>query len=154
MIANRMKPVLLAAALAMSVVGVSAPAAFARDGFHSGHHGNGEFGKRNRLAWLSGKTLGSPARATASRSDTYRKSSSVRNFSSFRIVRGSSIIFSDGYYAIYLDRFGRYATRPAHPVIAPKAKVINVTDEVVEKGFKPVNGCTFEQGVCVIRGKN
>lgn len=153
MIADRMKPVLFAAALAVAFVDISTPAAFARDGFNSGHHGHHHFGKRNRLKWLSDETLGSPTRATASRSSR-RETSSVRNLSSFGIATGSSIIFSDGYQAIYIDRFGGETGRPARPAIAPKAKIIHVTDDLVQNSFKPVNGCTFERGVCVIRGKN
>jgi hypothetical protein len=160
MIANRMKPVLLAAAF----IAAFASTASARDrlpgdgrpgfGHHERHRGHGHHGRRGDLPLLSDHRLGGASRAVSSTSQRRYSSSSINTFAPIGVVSGSSIFYSDGYREIYLEP-GTTGTRPpAARNIAPKAKVIDVTQEVVDGSFRPVNGCVHEMGVCVIRGGN
>lgn len=71
---------------------------------------------------------------------------------SFATVSGSSIIYSNGDRQIYLGQYASEPRRPDLSYLAPKAKIITVTEELANGSFKPVDGCSYEMGVCVIRG--
>jgi hypothetical protein len=68
-------------------------------------------------------------------------------------MSGTSIIYSDGYREIYLGRDTPEQDRSGLSYPAPGAKIITVTEELANGNFKPVNGCSYEMGVCVIRGE-
>ncbi|AYD02814.1 hypothetical protein [Neorhizobium sp. NCHU2750] len=158
MIANHMKPVLFAAALAAAF----ASAVEARDrwpegggsrpGYHGGHHyGYGHHGRRGDLKILNARVLGNPARAVAAGPDLQRNQGSIVTTGSSGVVSGSTMFYVDGGRIIYSgDGMAPPATEK--PYLAPKAKIIDVTEELAQGSFKPVDGCSYEMGVCVIRG--
>lgn len=154
MIANRMKPVLFAAALACT----SSAAAVGRDfnssdtGYRGHHFGHGHHGHLKQLKRISGETLGGAARIVSSTRDTSSRAPSMQALGSFATVSGSSIIYSNGYRQIYLGQYASEPRRPDLSYLAPKAKIITVTEELANGSFKPVDGCSYEMGVCVIRG--
>ncbi len=162
MIANRMKPVLFAAALACSLAAVAtardvSPDFNSSDKGYRGHHfGHGHHGHRGHLKRISGETLGGAARIVSSRRDagsqSPSQSPSIHTLGSFATVSGSSIIYSGGYREIYLGQYASEPQRPSLSYLAPKAKIITVTEELADGNFKPVDGCSYEMGVCVIRG--
>ncbi|SFB25176.1 hypothetical protein SAMN03159496_02542 [Rhizobium sp. NFR07] len=147
MIANRIKPALVATAL----LALLATGASARDrwpgyghgapGYHGSHHGHGHghhYG-HNRLNMLSDRSLGGASRVvTASKS---RGSGS----GSIGFVSGGVVFYSDGGYWGEQDRT---------MIPAPTAKIIDVNQAMADHSFAATNDCTFEVGVCVIRGGN
>lgn len=147
MIANRLTPVLAATAL----LALLATGASARDrspghghgapGYHGPHHGHGHHFGRNRLNMLSDRSLGGASRVvTASRSRGSERGS-------IGFVSGSVIFYSDGGY------WGSDAGQDNTMTPAPRAKIIDVNQAMTDQSFAATNGCTFEMGVCVIRGK-
>lgn len=63
--------------------------------------------------------------------------------------------FSSSSWALDLDRLlegsvTRYLS--AGPELAPKAKIIHVDSTLSAKSWEPRNACSYEAGVCVIRG--
>lgn len=159
MIANRMKPVLFAVALFSAF----APAALARDrspdfnSSHGGnrgyHHGHGHHAPHGELKLFSDQRLGGASRIVSSRRDGSFNTGSVQRLGSFATVSGTSIIYSNGYREIYVGQYASQPTRPTLSYPAPKAKIITVTQELADSSFKPVDGCSYEMGVCVIRGE-
>jgi hypothetical protein len=173
MIANRMKPVLFAAALAASLTSV----ATARDqgpqtgDFNSSHGGPyypgyGYHGHRGQLKLFSDQRLGGASRVvTASSNDSIDDGSVVSPaYSGSRYaggdyygavsyggsVSGSAFVYINGSRTVYAD-FA--APQTDGPYIAPKAKIIDVTEASAQDSFKPIDGCSYEKGVCVIRGR-
>lgn len=159
MTANRIKSVVFAAAL----VSAFSSMAFARDGspdFNSsdagyrGHYyGHGHHGRRGQLKLFSDQRLGGASRVVSSRRNSRPDTGSIQALGSFATVSGSSIIYTDGYREICV---GEYASEPSRSGLsypAPKAKIITVTEELANGNFQPVNGCSYEMGVCVIRGE-
>ena len=157
MTANRMKPVLFALAL----VNAFASAALARDpspdfnsgdkGYRGHHYGHGHHGRRGYLKRLSDERPGGASRIVSRNSST--DSGSIQTLGSFATVSGTSIIYADGYREIYV---GQHETEPPRSGLsypAPKAKIITITEELANGNFQPVNGCSYEMGVCVIRGE-
>jgi hypothetical protein len=155
MIANRLTSVSLAIALSAAF----ASAAVARDrgphhapGYHGHHHGH-HYG-RNRLRILSDGALGGASRVATVKRNVRSNAGSVTSPGSYSVAVGSTVFYSDGYRAIYLDQRGLAAERPALSYPAPKAKIIHVTEELAGGSFRPTDGCSYEMGVCVIRGGN
>lgn len=159
MIANRMKPVLFALAL----VSACASTALARDpspdfnsgdkGYRGHHYGHGHHGRRGQLKLFSDQRLGGASRVVSSTRNVSPDSGSIQTLGSFATVSGSSIIYADGHREIYV---GQYASEPPRSGLsypAPKAKIITVTQELANGNFQAVNGCSYEMGVCVIRGE-
>lgn len=155
MIANRMKTVLLA-----TLAAAFASAACARDhgpqpeAFGSGHDGYNSgynhHGRRGQLKLFSDQRLGGASRVVTATQNVPADGGSVVSPGSFGTVSGSTFFYVDGDRTVY----STFATPVSgRPRLAPKAKVIDVTEELVEGSFKPVNGCSYEMGVCVIRGK-
>ena len=62
--------------------------------------------------------------------------------------------FSSSSWAFNLDRVAGSIRdyRISGPQLAPKAKVIDVESEPPGGFFNPRNACSYEMGVCVIRG--
>ncbi|MGA1833085.1 MULTISPECIES: hypothetical protein [Rhizobium] len=158
MIADRMKPVLFAVAL----VSASASIATARDpspdfnssqnGYRGHHYGHGHHGRRGELKLFSDQRLGGASRVVSSTRSSRFDTGSIQQLGSYATVSGTSIIYSNGYREIYV---GQYASEPSRPTLsypAPKAKIITVTQELADGSFRPVSGCSYEMGVCVIRG--
>jgi len=158
MIANRMKPVLFAAAL----VGAFASGVLARDGspdFNSGDtgyrghdYGHGHYGRRGHLKRISDRHLGGASRIVSSTRNSRPDAGSIQTLGSFVTVSGTSIIYSDGYRETYVGQYAPEPPRSGLSYPAPKAKIITVTEELANGNFQPVNGCAYEMGVCVIRG--
>jgi hypothetical protein len=159
MIANRIKPVLFAVAL----VSAAATAALARDpspdfnssdtGYRGHHDGSGHHGRRGYLKRLSDQRLGGASRIVSSTRNSGPDSGSVQTLGSFATVSGTSIIYSDGYRETYVGQYAPEPPRSGLSYPAPKAKIITVTQELADGSFKPVDGCSYEMGVCVIRGE-
>lgn len=153
MIANRMKPVLFALAL----VSACASTALARDpspDFNSGDTGyRGHHVGRGQLKLFSDQRLGGASRVVSSTRNSRPDTGSIQALSSFATVSGSSIIYSDGYREIYVGQYTPEPLRSGLSYPAPKAKIITVTEELANGNFQPVNGCSYEMGVCVIRGE-
>lgn len=156
MIANRMKPVLFALALA----GAFASAALARDpspnfnsgekGYRGHHYGHGHHGRRGQLKLFSDQRLGGASRVVSVPPNRTAEGGSFASSSYSDSFSGSSFVYIDGERAAY----SIVATQPqAGPYIAPKAKIIDVTEASAQGNFNPVNGCSYEMGVCVIRGE-
>ncbi len=156
MIANRMKPVLVAAAL----VGALASAALARDpspdfnssnnGYRGHHYGHGHHGRRGQLKLFSDQRLGGASRVVSGSRDRSAESGSFVTPSYVGSVSGSSFFYVDGDRTVY-STFATPST--TGPYIAPTAKIIDVTEASARGSFNPVNGCSYEMGVCVIRGE-
>ncbi len=159
MIANRMKPVLFAAALAGAFVSTAlardpSPDFNSSNGFSGGHHsGHGHHGRPERLRRISDQHLGGASRAVSSTRNTRSEQASIQTLGTFATMSGTSIIYSDGYREIYLGRDTPELDRSGRSYPAPRAKIITVTEELANGNFKPVNGCSYEMGVCVIRGE-
>lgn len=159
MIANRMKPVLFAAAL----VSAFASAALARDpspdfnsserSYRGHHYGHGHPGRRGQLKLFSDQRLGGASRVVSSRRSSGSQQASIRTLGSVATVSGTSIIYSDGFRETYFGQYGPEQDRTGLSYPAPKAKIITVTEELADGNFRPVNGCSYEMGVCVIRGE-
>lgn len=157
MIANRMKPVLFALALS----GAFASAALARDpspdfnssdkGYRGHNYGHRHHGGRGYLKHLSDERLGGASRIVSRNSST--DSGSIQALGSFATVSGSSIIYADGYREIYVGQYAPEPPRSGLSYPAPNAKIITVTEELANGNFQPVNGCSYEMDVCVIRGE-
>jgi hypothetical protein len=159
MIANRMKPVLFA----LTLSGAFASAASARDrspdfnsgetGYRGHYYGHGHHGRRGQLKLFSDQRLGGASRVVSSARNSRPDKGSIQTLGSFATVSGSSIIYTDGYREIYV---GEYASEPSRSGLsypAPKAKIITVTEELANGNFRPINGCSYEMDVCVIRGE-
>ncbi|MDR6819459.1 hypothetical protein J2X76_004651 [Neorhizobium sp. 2083] len=138
MIANHMKPVFLAAALFATV----ASAADARD------------------RWSD--TAGSIYRIETNRDDPAPEGEFYRIVytGSASFVRRLGI-FSGALQAPPPRDFGIYITRGYWPgdaeggaTLAPKAKIIDVDGGLRGHAFAADGACSFESGVCVIRGGN
>lgn len=141
MIANRIKPVLAAAALFASL----ASAANARDGWSDA--GSGVY-RLDSNRWV----------------DRADNMSDVEGFRVFYTGTASFVrklgIFSGALQARPIPDFGVYFSRyfsedywrgqEGRVVLAPKAKIIDVDAGL--RGFG--NACSYEFGVCVIRGGN
>lgn len=159
MIANRMKPVLFALALSSAF----ASAALARDpfpdfnssdtGYRDHHDGHGHHGRRGQLKLFSDQRLGGASRVVSSTRNSRPDSGSIQALGTFATVSGSSIIYADGYREIYVSEYAAEPSRSGLSYPAPKAKIITVTEELANGNFQPVNGCSYEMGVCVIRGE-
>lgn len=160
MIANRMKPALFAAAL----FSILAPATFARDhspdfnssdtGYRGHYYGHGHHGRRGQLKLFSNQRLGGASRVVSSQRNSGPDNGSIRRVGSFATVSSTSIIYSDGYRETYFGQYASESPRRGLSYPAPKAKIITVTEELANGNFQPVNGCSYEMGVCVIRGKS
>lgn len=160
MIANRMKPVLVAATLLAAL----ATDTLARDswqghgqtsgGYYGNHHGHGGHFGRNRLSMLSDRSLGGASRvATSGRSGSGERGS-IRRRGQVGIVSGGSVFYSNGDLEISLDPSYPDENRSEATYIAPNAKVIDVNDAMAANSFAATNGCAYEMGVCMIRGGN
>ncbi len=156
MTANRMKPVLFALALS----GAFASAALARDlspdfnssdrGYRGHHYGHGHHGRRGQLKLFSDQRLGGASRIVSVSRDRSAESRSFTTSSYSGSVSGSTFFYVDGDRVVYSS----FATpSSAGPSIAPKARIIDVTEASAQGNFEPVNGCSYEAGVCVIRGE-
>lgn len=156
MIANRMKPVLFALALS----GALASAALARDpspdfnnsdtGYRGHHYGHGHHGRRGQLKLFSDQRLGGASRVISAPRNRTAEGGSFAPSSYSDSFSGSSFLYIDGARAAYSIVA---AQPPAGPYIAPKAKIIDVAETSGQGNFNPVNGCSYEMGVCVIRGE-
>ena len=79
MIANRMKPVLFAAALIAAVASVASARDRSPDhgnaapGYHGHHPGHGHQGRPGRLKWFSDQRLGGASRVVTSALVLYRR---------------------------------------------------------------------------------
>jgi hypothetical protein len=154
MTANRLTPVFVALAL----LAAWPTGASARDrwqghgngapGYDFGHYpGHGHHFGRNRLRMLSDQSFGGASRVvTASRYGSNERGS-IRSYGSTGYVSGGAIFYSDGGY------WGPEDERDRTMIPAPKAKVIDVNQAMADDNFAATNGCAFEMGVCVIRGK-
>jgi hypothetical protein len=160
MIANRMKPALVAAALLAAL----ATDTLARDrwqgyghasgGHYGNYHGHGGHFGRNRLSMLSDRSLGGASRVSTSGRAGSAERGSIRRLGQIGIVSGGSVSYIDGSLDISLDPSypGEDASKATY--IAPRAKVIDVTEAMAAGNFTAVNGCAYEMGVCIIRGGN
>ncbi|MFB9947822.1 hypothetical protein ACFFP0_03130 [Rhizobium puerariae] len=136
MIANRMKPVLLA--------GMMLAAAFPS----LSHAGDGrDHGRRHALSAPVGAFAynGDPA-AFISRSGIFS--------GTFDVVRTAS-------RSIYILRNyqGAPLISPVTPMtgsgsVSPSVKIIDVAGETRQDAFAPIDACAYEAGVCIIRGGN
>jgi hypothetical protein len=155
MIANRMTPVFVATAL-IAVLAVDASArdrwpGDGRHGYYSHHSGHGHHFGRNRLRMLSDQALGGASRVSTARRKNRSDYNSIQTAGSIGIVSGGSIFYAGGYREIYL---GGSAGEDQAPRPAPKAKIIDVNEAMAGGNLNAPNGCAFEMGVCVIRGRN
>lgn len=160
MIANRMKPVLVAAtllaALATDTLARDRWSAYghASGGYHANHPGHGGHFGRNRLSMLSDRSLGGASRVVTSGRDSSAQRGSIRRLGQVGIVSGGSVFYSNGSVEISLDPSYPGEDRSEATYIAPNAKVIDVNQAMAAGSFKAVNGCAYEMGVCMIRGGN
>jgi hypothetical protein len=154
MIANRMTPVFVATAL----LAILATDTSARDRWSghgaSGHYGNyghysghGHHFGRNRLNMLSDRSLGGASRVVTASGYGSAERGSIRRYGSIGYISGGAIFYSDGGY------WGSEDEQDRTMIPAPKAKVIDVNQAMADGNFAATNGCAFEMGVCVIRGK-
>lgn len=156
MIANRMKPLLFAAALAASLSSAASAsdnalsAGAAREGYHGHHSGNGRPDHVRQIRRFSDHTLGGISRATSgtSRDAGGRSSFATPGFSGSN--SRSAILYLDDDRIIYSAAASQ---QPTGPYLAPKTKIIDVAEATAQGNFAPVNGCSYEMGVCVIRGE-
>lgn len=163
MTANRMKIVVLASALSLlCAAGASAeqrwraPAPHAHHGISRGHHAshdNRHYGnhhgrhayrtRHGRLPLLSGQSLGGASRVVSVRRPTASVSGSLTDYGSYGYLDGTTLV---------------YGTAPSADAAffrpAPKAKIIHVTQEAADGSIRVEDGCSYEKGVCVIRGGN
>lgn len=135
MIANRMKPLLVA--------GMMLAAAFSSPS-HAGE-------RRDYGRW---HYLSAPAGAFVYNSDPAAFVSKSGIFSgTFDVIRTPS-------HSVYLLRGYATATftspqlAPAATAISPALKIVDVAEEASHDFFAPISGCSYESGVCVIRGGN
>jgi hypothetical protein len=109
------------------------------------HHGGVYIPRRNRLSLLSPRSLGGSSRVVSVRQALDRPARSPEP------TYGDLAYYDATASIAYLDRGDAAADRaPSH--VAPKAKIIHVTQELADGSFKATNGCSYEVGVCVIRG--
>jgi hypothetical protein len=161
MIANRIKPVVLAAAFVSALVS----GASARD-HSSGHRhhdpayrhlerpAHGHHFRRGQLKLISGRSLGGASRIVTATNDTRSKTGSFVETGAYSSLAGSTVYYDDGSRAIYVDRYRGPARGQALSYPAPRAKVINVMEELPDGSIRTIDGCSYEMGVCVIRGGN
>ena len=149
MIANRMKPVLLAAALVATAASIAEAGDRRGDRDHRHHRvENSRWdrqgdGRRNRPAEID--RMGSFAVGSIKR---------VRQLGGFYggaleayPIRGNGIYFLRD--ADYWPLYGE-----PRVTLAPKAKVIDVEQEMRRNAVASQAACAFEAGVCIIRGGN
>lgn len=143
MTANRMKPVLLAAA---ALVAAFSSVADAGDRRHHRHHRveNSRWDRQGDGRWNR------PAEIDRMGSFASRSIRRVRQLDGF--YGGSIQAYSVRGRGIYFVREADYwpLRDERRTVLAPKAKIIDVEKEMGGN----VSACAFEAGVCIIRGGN
>ncbi len=147
MTANRIRPVLLAAA---ALVAVFSSAADAGDRRHHRHHRveNNRWDRQGDGRWNRPAEIDRMGRFA---------SRSIRGFRPLGGFYGGSIqAYSVRGHGVYFLRDADYwpLRDQRRPALAPKAKIIDVEKEMGGNVFASQTACAFEAGVCIIRGGN